>query len=72
MIDELGFKTIFKNKLRYYMTMRGVTQSDLSKLSGVSQTTIKRYLDGTRTASAYCVAKIAKALGCNISDLTGC
>ena len=52
---------------------RGVSQYRLAKLSGVSQPTISAIEadDQTRSPAVDTVEKIARALGCQVSDLMG-
>lgn len=52
---------------------QGVSQYKLAKLSGVSQPTISAIEadDQTRSPAVDTVEKIARALGCQVSDLMG-
>ena len=52
---------------------RGISQYRLSKMSGVSQPTISAIeaVDQTRSPAVDTVEKIARALGCQVSDLMG-
>ena len=68
-MDDDRFRKIFASRLRHYMYIRDMSQADLAKKSGVSQTCISRYANGTRTPSGYCMVRLATALGCNVGDL---
>lgn len=59
----------FAKKLRYKMNARGVSQKELSQLSGVSEATISRYLTGEQPPKFLSVIKIAKALNASVLEL---
>lgn len=59
-------------KLQAIRLERGLSQSQLSKASGVSCSMIQFYEQGRRDinrAEAYTVYKLARALGCTVEDL---
>ena len=49
------------------MNIRGINQKDLSKLSGITESTLSRYLNGSRLIREEKIVKIAKALNVNPS-----
>lgn len=53
------------------MKTRGVSQEDLADMTGISQATISRYTNGDSVPDLIALRKIARALGCSVSDLTG-
>lgn len=59
----------FSKKLNRLMTDRGITQKDLSELTGISQPMISYYLNGRRAPSLHNARRLAVALKCSISDL---
>ena len=61
--------TEFGKRLHKIMYRKGVTQEELSFLTGITQTTISKYITGRACPSFYRVDKIAKALDCSIDDL---
>lgn len=61
---EVGFN-IHRSMLKY-----GVSQTELSIRSGISQSSISRYTDGVVTPSAYNLERIADVLGCDVKELT--
>lgn len=57
-------------KLKDVREAKGVSQLNLSKLSGISRQTIVEIEDGTRkSVSTNTLAKLAQALDCNVVDL---
>ena len=60
---EVGFN-IHRAMLKY-----GVSQTELSARSGISQSSISKYTDGIITPSSYKLRRIANALGCDIEEL---
>lgn len=48
---------------------KGLSQIDLSKLSGVKQNYISEIENGTKTGSVKTLSNIAKALGVPLSDI---
>jgi len=58
-------------KLRPMRRERKMSQSDLSKLSGVSQTMIGAIERGVTSPTLGIVVKLANALGVSVSELIG-
>lgn len=59
----------FSDSLRCHMRLAGMGQRELAALSGIPQSSISRYIQGTRMPSAMAILNIAYALDCQISDL---
>ena len=60
------------NKLKQKREELGLSQSGLSKLTGISVRVLQNYEQGTRplnNAKAITVYQIATALGCRVEDL---
>ena len=57
--------------IRLYRLMcdKGVTQPELSEMTGITQSNISNYINGRKTPSFYTVDKIARALDCSIEEL---
>lgn len=70
LINDDHFRKIFARRLRQILYARDMSQSELAKKSGISQTCISRYANGSRMPSGYCITKLAEALGCRVEDLT--
>ena len=51
--------------------MKGMTQDNLSKLTGIGQPLLSLYTQGKSLPSAQKVSAIAKAIGCSVNDLIG-
>lgn len=68
-LSELECRTEFAKRLRKVMYKKGITQIELSEMTGITQQTISLYMSGKRLPGFYNVDKIAKALGCSIEEL---
>ena len=64
-MDEEEFRREFGNRLWRTMADRGITQFELSELTGITQPALSNYIRGRVMPSFYAVDKIAKALGCS-------
>ena len=61
--EEFGIRLC---RIMYY---KGVTQKELSEMTGITQSNISNYITGRQTPSFYNVDKIARALDCSIEEL---
>lgn len=68
--SEESWKREFAHRLVELMVDKGFDQSYLSEASGVSQQSISNYIHRKAIPTAYAVDKIARALGCDVSELT--
>lgn len=59
---EIGYR------LEKILQRKGLTQSDLSNMTGLTQPQISNYIYGRSMPSFYVVDKIAKALNCSTED----
>ena len=59
----------FGVRLAEAMKKQGIGQSDLARISGLSQGTISKYLAGELSPKAYHVKNIADSLGIFIDEL---
>ena len=59
----------FASNLSEVMYIRGVSQNELARMTGLSQGTISRYLAGELSPKVYHVINIAKALGVFVEEL---
>lgn len=61
----------FKDRLIRAMSLRGMTQSDLVKASGLSKPRINQYVNGVYEAKQDALLKLATALDINVAWLMG-
>lgn len=59
----------FSYNLNRLMVKNGITQSELSMASGISQCTISSYLNCKRFPTAFNVVKIMRALNCSDDEI---
>lgn len=59
----------FGRRLRRLMHAKGLTQNDLSEITGISQATISSYITGRVVPSFIKVDKICRALNCSMDEL---
>jgi transcriptional regulator with XRE-family HTH domain len=53
----------WQEKVKQLMESNGITQKRLSQLSGITEASISRYLNGNRKVRIDIIVNIAKALG---------
>lgn len=68
-ITEQERRHEFGIRLRRMMLYKGITQEDLSKMTGITQAMISRYMTGQSSPSFSNVDKICKALRCSMDRL---
>jgi len=61
----------FKDRLIRAMSLRGMTQADLVKASGLSKPRINQYVNGVYEAKQDALLKLATALDINVAWLMG-
>ena len=64
-MSEIEFRREFGIRLSDIMWHKGVSETRLAELTGISQVSISNYITGKTTPSFYIVDKIAKVLGCS-------
>ena len=69
LLSEDEFKTELGRKLRSIMADKGIGQSYLADISGVTRLTISKYMNGTAAPTVYNLIKLARALDCAVSEL---
>lgn len=57
--------------LKKTLDAKGMSQSDLSRATGITQTTISRYVKTSRVPNAIQIQRICKALGVSSDYLLG-
>lgn len=71
-MKEYEFLHIFSDNLRYSLDYANMSQRDLADAIGVDESTISRYLRGSRMPTAKIIVNMAYVLDCDISDLIPC
>ena len=66
---EKSWKREFSSKLIKMMADKGCDQTYLSEISNISQQSISNYLNKKAIPNCYTASKLAKALGCTVSEL---
>ena len=64
-----SWKREFSSKLIKMMADKGCDQIYLSEISDISQQSISNYLNKKAIPNCYTASKLAKALGCAVSEL---
>lgn len=59
----------WKERIKSLMEERGLNQKELSKLSGITEPSISRYLKGERTPRIDIIVNFAKALDVSVEYL---
>lgn len=59
----------FSNRLARFICLKNKTQIDISKETGISQSTLNRYLTGKSIPTIHVLRRISHTLNCSISDL---
>ena len=68
-LDESAWRNKFSERLCKKMREVGVERWRLSQLTGISEVSISRYMNGKATPSAFNLERIAIALKCSSSEL---
>ena len=58
-------------RLQLIRKAKGISQAELSRLTGIHRTLIARYEGGVTWPGARKLARMAAALGCSVDDLIG-
>lgn len=68
-LSEESYGIEFGKRLSSLMIRKGVTQYDLSCLTGLSQSTLSRYINGISVPNVYNFNKIIKAVRCSEDEI---
>ena len=68
---DAGWRKEFARRLQKKIAMKGITQSNISKLAGIGQPLLSLYTQGKSLPSAQKVSALAKVLDCSVNDLIG-
>lgn len=69
-ITEDEWRKIFSKKLIDKMYYANISQWRLSELTGISEVSISKYMNGRATPSGFNIDRICRALKCSVSELT--
>ena len=68
-MNEEELRDIFANNLTYYMKMYRLTQSEVSKITGVSQQSVSNWINGKQMPRMGVIEKLANYFHINKSNL---
>lgn len=68
-MTEGQWQHFFKDNLIQMTLERHMSQMELSALSGISQGTISKYMNGSQIPTAPSIVNLSYALGCSIEEL---
>lgn len=68
-MTEREWRDRFGRNLSILLYETGMTQKDLSEVSGVSESDISRYINGTQTPTATKLVNLSYALNCDYDEL---
>ena len=69
-MDEESWRKEFGRQLRRAISDKGITQEQLSDISGVSKQRLTRYVRGQSTPSGYVLSRLSEILDCDSRELT--
>ena len=67
-MTEAQCKKEFGLRLKRLMFVKGVTQEDITRKTGITQPMLSRYMNGENVPSFYKVDQIARVLGCSVDE----
>lgn len=68
-LSEDENKKEFKLRLRSWLLFSGLNQKDLADITGISERTLTRYVNGKSLPDYISLKKIADAMNCKVDDL---
>lgn len=68
-MSEIEWLRIFSVNLIEMMEEGGLTQLDLAEMTGYSQSTISKWINGTQAPTVFAIINLAYALDCDYDDL---
>ena len=67
-MTEETWRQEFGRRLRKRMARKGMTQSELAEIVGISQVMLSNFMTGRSMPGFYIVDKLARALDCSVDD----
>ena len=68
-MNKQEWRKEFSRVLRVRMRRKNMTQKELAEEADVTETTMSRYMNATRSPETYALVRIAKALDCSVDEL---
>lgn len=68
-MTELEFMEDFSDRIDYFLRCKGWSQKDLAEKSGLSKSTVSRYIKGERMPTVKALVNICCALDCDVDEL---
>lgn len=68
-VSEESWSKEFGIRLYKIMNERGISQNELSEMTGISKVSLSKYMNGKAIPSAYNARRIARALDCSMYEL---
>ncbi len=68
-MPEEEWRERFAEKLRRRIFVRGLTQDELSEMTGIPRISLSKYMNGHTTPSGYNIERLCLALDCPASEL---
>lgn len=69
-VNEEMWRKEFGRKLHRAIVDRGITQEQLSDMTGISRQMLSRYVRGNSTPSGYILTRLSEILECDVRELT--
>lgn len=69
-INEMEWRTLFVERVRYYMQLYDINQAQLAESIGVSRAAMSKYLSCKRTPRIDVIVRMAIRFGCSVDELT--
>lgn len=68
-MSTIEWLDIFGNNLKEIMDEKGYSQNDLSEATGISQSSISKYINGQQIPNAITIVNLSYTLDCDIYEL---
>lgn len=68
-LSEYEWRREFSRKIKRKLELKRMTQKELASLTGISCTSLRKYMHGESTPNAYILNKIAEVLKCHDAEL---
>jgi plasmid maintenance system antidote protein VapI len=68
-MTEDEYRTELGHRIHSRMMIKCLSQKDLAERTGITQQLLSRYINGKTLPSFYTVARIARGLGCSVTEL---